>query len=145
ELGEDPKRLGAQLGITMVLHTWSRTLGFHPHVHAIVTGGGLSRASAHWMPARRKYLFPVKVLGALFRGKFLAALDAALARGLLFLPSDWDTDPDAWQRLRDRLYRKPWVVYAKSPFGGAEQVIRYLGRYTHRVGISNQRLVGMDE
>jgi hypothetical protein len=145
ELGHDPKRLGGQLGITMVLHTWARDLRLHPHVHAIVTGGGLSPDGSRWIPARRKYLFPVRVLGALYRGKFLAALDTALTRGKLALPDELAADPQAWDRLRDRLYRKRWHVYAKRPFGGAEHVIRYLGRYTHRVGISNQRLVRMTD
>jgi hypothetical protein len=146
ELGRDPGRLGAELGITMVLHTWARDLKVHPHVHAIVTGGGLSRGGTRWVRARRDYLFPVQVLGALFRGKFLAALEAAHARGELTLPDKSEgADPEAWDRLRNRLYRTRWIVYAKRPFGGPEQVIRYLGRYTHRVGIEKQRLVRMDD
>jgi hypothetical protein len=139
-LGRDPKRLGAQLGITMVLHTWTRELEFHPHVHAIVTGGGLSTDRDHWIDARRKYLFPVRVMGTLFRGKFLAALEKLLSQGQLRLPEGC-----CWKSLRDALYRKHWIVYAKEPFGGAEQVIRYLGRYTHRIGISNRRLVSMSD
>jgi len=135
ELGRDPKRLGGELGVTMVLHTWTRELHFHPHVHAIVTGGGLSDDDARWMRARKNFLFPVRVMGALFRGKMLAALEHAHARGHLDLG---DVD------LRT-VRSKSWIVYAKRPFGGPEQVIRYLGRYTHRVGISNQRLVSMDE
>jgi hypothetical protein len=145
ELGQDPKRLGAQLGVTMVLHTWARDLSFHPHVHAIVTGGGLSQDGTAWIPTRPRYLFPVDVLGALFRGKLLAAIDTAIGRGEIKIPVADTADPEAWDRLRDRLHRIGWNVYAKRPFGGAEQVIRYLGRYTHRVGISNQRLVSMDE
>jgi hypothetical protein len=141
DLGRDPKYLGAELGITTVLHTWARDLSFHPHVHAIVTGGGLSLDAAQWEKARRDYLFPLDVMGALFRNKLLAALDAAIAHGELVMPGGEAADPQAWDILRDRLYRIRWIVYAKRPFGGAEQVIRYLGRYTHRVGISNQRLV----
>lgn len=133
-LAGDPKRLGAELGVTMVLHTWTRELHFHPHVHVIVTGGGLSEDGARWTPARNNFLFPVRVMGALFRGKMLDALEKAHARGHL------DLGAVNLQALR----RKSWVVYAKRPFGGPEQVIRYLGRYTHRVGISNQRLVAMD-
>ena len=144
ELGRDGRRLGADLGITMVLHTWARDLTFHPHVHAIVTGGGLAPSGDRWVAARGRYLFPVDVLGALFRGKLLAALDAALARGTIQMPGGTLQDPEAWARLRDRLHRTRWNVYAKRPFGGAEQVIRYLGLYTHRVGISNHRLVSMD-
>lgn len=135
ELARDPKRLGAELGVTMVLHTWTRELSFHPHVHAIVTGGGLSDDDARWVPTRKGFLFPVRVMGALFRGKMLAALERAHAHGHLDLGN---VDLRA-------LRSKPWIVYAKRPFGGPEQVIRYLGRYTHRVGISNQRLVSMDE
>jgi hypothetical protein len=134
-LAQDPKRLGAELGVTMVLHTWTRDLRFHPHVHAIVTGGGLSDDDARWVRARPKFLFPVHVMGALFRGKMLAALERAGARGQIDIG---DIDLHALQH-------KNWVVYAKRPFGGPEQVIRYLGRYTHRVGISNHRLVSMDE
>ena len=97
-----------------------------------------------WVAARGRYLFPVDVLGALFRGKLLAVLDAAIARGDITMPGGPTQDPEAWLRLRDRLYRTKWHVYAKRPFGGAEQVIRYLGLYTHRVGISNHRLLSMD-
>ncbi|XYH94950.1 transposase [Sorangium sp. So ce1128] len=106
-----------------------------------MTGGGLCPDGARWLPARRRYLFPIEVMGALFRGKLLAALDTAIARGEVEMPGDEAADPEAWDHLRDRLHRMRWNVYAKRPFGGAEQVIRYLGRYTHRVGISNHRLV----
>ena len=138
DLGRDPRRLGAELGITTVLHTWTRDLRFHPHAHCIVTGGGLALDATRWVATSPKYLLPVRVLGEVFRGKFLGRLRDARARGDIAL-----TDDD-FERLRDRLYRKPWVVYAKRPFGGADHVIRYLGRYTHRVGISNQRLVAYD-
>jgi hypothetical protein len=146
DLGRDPKRLGAQLGITMVLHTWARDLQFHPHVHCVVTGGGLSPDGARWIRARRDYLFALRVMGALFRGKFLASLCAAHARGEIRIPAtDDEANPDAFARLRDKLYGTDWIVYAKRPFGGPQQVVRYLGRYTHRVGISNQRLVAMTD
>jgi hypothetical protein len=138
-LGDDPKRLGAQLGITGVLHTWTRELEFHPHLHCIVTGGGLSPDGSRWIPARRKYLFPIRVLSRLFRGIFLDALKRAFEAGEIRL------DGNDLKRLVDPLYQTEWVVYAKRPFGGPEQVFKYLGRYTHRVGISNQRLVSMDE
>jgi hypothetical protein len=130
-LGRDPKRLGAELGVTAVLHTWTRELHFHPHVHAIVTGGGLADGDARWVRARRNFLFPVHVMGALFRGKMLAALERASF--------------DLGEIDLDALRKKSWIVYAKRPFGGPERVIRYLGRYTHRVGISNQRFVALDE
>jgi hypothetical protein len=134
-LARDPKRLGAELGVTMVLHTWTRGLLFHPHVHAIVTGGGLTGDGTRWVAAPRNFLFPVRVMGALFRGKMLAALERAHSLGRINLGK---VDLQA-------LRKTSWIVYAKRPFGGPEHVIRYLGRYTHRVGISNQRLVGMDE
>lgn len=143
-LGEDPKRLGAQLGITAVLHTWTRDLRFHPHLHCIVTGGGLTKDGTHWVRARQHYLFPVKVLSRLFRGKLLDALASARERGELQGPPELSSPP-AFRLLLDRLYQTEWVVYAKRPFGDAEHVIKYLGRYTHRVAISNHRLVSFTE
>jgi hypothetical protein len=147
ELGHDPGRLGGLLGVTAVLHTWTRSLAYHPHLHCIVTGGGLSPDGATWIPARRRFLFPVKMMGALFRGKILAALTQARARGLLtFAGSCADlADDAAFARWKDELYGRSWVVYSKTPFGGPEQVFNYLGRYTHRVGISNQRLISVDD
>lgn len=147
ELGRDPRWLGAQLGITSVLHTWTRELLFHPHVHCIVTGGGLSLDGKRWIATRPDFLFPVRVLGRLFRGKFLAGLAHLHDRGELRLtgPAAPLADPARFARIRDKLYRARWVVYAKPPFGGPEEVFRYLGRYTHRVGLSNRRLVSLDE
>lgn len=143
-LGRDPARLGAELGITAVLHTWTRELEFHPHVHCIVTGGGLALDRRRWVAARRRYLFPVQVLSRLFRGKFLAALTQAYRDGELELGGTGLADVVRFQQLVHQLYRTEWVVYAKQPFGGPQQVFRYLGRYTHRVGISNQRLQHVD-
>jgi hypothetical protein len=145
-LGRDPTRLAAQLGITAVLHTWTRELQFHPHLHCIVTGGGLSVDGKHWIAARRRYLFPVQVLSRLFHGKFLAALTQAHRNGELEFGGTTQALADAaeFQQFVDKLYRVEWVVYAKRPFGGPQQVFRYLGRYTHRVGISNQRLQHID-
>lgn len=147
ELGDDPRYLGARLGLTAVLHTWTRELLFHPHLHCIVTGGGLSPSTRTWLPLGRRFLFPVKVMGALFRGKFLAALRKLYLDGQLDLAGRAARllDPDAFARLLDKLYRTDWVVYAKRPFAGAEHVFRYLGRYTHRVAISNQRIQCIDE
>jgi hypothetical protein len=146
ELGMDEQRLGAQLGVTAVLHTWSRDLRFHPHVHCIVTGGGLAPTGDRWISTPQKYLFPVRVLSALFRGKFLDALTHAYERGELDLGGACAVLADGAQfdRLKDVLYRKDWVVYAKRPFAGPEQVFKYLGQYTHRVGISNHRIVSFD-
>lgn len=146
ELGRDPRWLGAELGITSVLHTWTRDLRFHPHVHCIVTGGGLSPDGARWIATRPDFLFPVRVLGALFRGKFLAGLARLRDRGALAFdgPAAALAVPARFARVRHKLYRHRWVVYAKPPFGGPDQVFRYLGRYTHRVGLSNRRLVALD-
>ncbi len=143
-LGRDEDRLGAQLGITAVLHTWSRNLQFHPHLHCIVTGGGLSTTGDRWVATNERYLFPAKVLSRLFRGKFLDALARAYDKGLLNLCVGL-VDRNDFQRLKDTLYQKEWVVYAKRPFDGAQQVFNYLGRYTHRVAISNWRLLSMDD
>jgi hypothetical protein len=147
DLGRDPKWLGAQLGVTSVLHTWTRDLRFHPHIHCIVTGGGLSLDGERWVSTRPDFLFPVRVLGALFRGKFLDRLQKSYDRGELHLDGAVASLADAvvFGRLRDKLYRKRWVVYSKPPFGGVEHAVRYLGHYTHRVGISNHRLLSYDE
>lgn len=142
--GRDPKYLDAQLGITAVLHTWSRTLAYHPHLHCIVTAGGLSRDQERWVPSRQKgrYLFPVKALAKRFRGKFLTALRVLYQTGALHFGGSaaaWQAPP-AFDALLQSLWGQDWVVYAKRPFGGAEHVYAYLGRYTHRVGLSNSRL-----
>lgn len=137
-LGQDPKWLGARLAITAVLHTWTRELHYHPHLHCIVSAGGLSLDGARWVPGSTRYLFPVAVLSSLFRGLFLDGLKKLVAREEVRL------DGQPLQPLLESLYRQSWVVYAKRPFGGPEQVFGYLGRYTHRVGISNQRLISMD-
>ena len=146
ELADDPKRLGGQIGFTAVLHTWGQNLLFHPHLHCVVTGGGLSSDGTRWLPARRGYFLPVKVLGKLFRGKFLAGLQEAYCSGELRLNGSVAhlADSSCFRNLLTTLYRQNWVVYAKPPFGGAEQVYRYLGRYTHRVAISNGRLVSFE-
>jgi predicted Zn-ribbon and HTH transcriptional regulator len=143
ELGRDEKRLGGQIGITAVLHTWRRDLQFHPHLHCIVTGGGLAPNEDRWIRARggERYLFPVKVLSRLFRGKFLDELSCAVDRGEIDLGELTD---EAFLSLKKTLYNKEWVVYAKRPFAGPVQVFLYLGRYTHRVGLSNQRLRSID-
>ncbi len=147
DLGDDPKRLGARLGITAVLHTWTRELTFHPHLHCIVTGGGLSPAGDAWVPCSRRFIFPVRVIGALFRGKFIDGLRRLRRNGSLSVTGGAAalTNAAAFDSLLDRLYQTSWVVYAKRPFAGVEHVFRYLGRYTHRVGISNHRLQAFDE
>jgi hypothetical protein len=143
-LGADPERLGALLGFTAVLHTWTRDLSFHPHLHCVVTGGGL--ADSNTWTAVKRYLFPVKVMGRLFRGKFLHGLKRLYDRGALDLGGACTHlgDPEVFQLLLDTLYRKQWLPYAKRPFAGPEQVYEYLGYYTHRVGISNHRLLAIE-
>jgi hypothetical protein len=149
-LGRDEKRLGAQLGLTAVLHTWTRDLRFHPHLHCIVMGGGLSD-DGQWKSTKRDYLFPVAVLSKLFRGKVVAILDEAYRAGELNLRGvegfgETDAaDEAAWLRLKRKLYRTNWVSYAKPPFAGPESVYQYLGRYTHRVGLSDHRLLSVTD
>ena len=138
EFGRDPGRIGGELGVTTVLHTWSRTLEFHPHIHCIVTGGALSLDGDRWIAARSNYLFPREALGLVFRGKLLDGLKQAERIGRLRI-----LDSKRFASTLAALYRKKWNVYCKRPFGGPEQVIKYLGQYTHRVAISNQRLVAM--
>lgn len=145
ELARDERHLGAELGITSVLHTWTRELAFHPHVHCIVTGGGLSLDGRRWVRARKDYLFPVHVMGALFRGKMLDGLRRAHARGA-FAGFDAFEDPEGFDRLMRKLAgHKRWNVYAKKTFRHAEHVFAYLGRYTHRVGIANSRLLALGD
>ena len=139
ELGRDPKRLGGQMGVTAVLHTWTQKLAYHPHVHCIVTGGALSDDGERWLSARDNYLFPIPVMRALFRGKMLDCLRRAHARGELRV-----RDAPGFHAVLAGLHRKDWVAYCKRPFGGPEHVIRYLGQYTHRVALSNHRLVAID-
>jgi hypothetical protein len=142
ELGRS--RLQAELGVTMVLHTWTRTLLLHPHVHAIVTAGGLSLDGSRWVPSARKYLFPLQAMSEVFRAKMLGAL-ANLHELGRFDGFDDLRDPEAFDRLMGSLSRIGWVVYAKKPFAGVDQVLRYLGRYTHRVAIANSRLVAITD
>jgi hypothetical protein len=143
EIAREERFLGAQIGVTAVLHTWSRDLSWHPHVHCVVTGGGLS-ADGTWRSTRLGFLFPVRVLGRVFRGKLLASLRRLREDG--YLGDDGENlDPEAWPRLLSRLYAKDWVVYCKRPFGGVDSVYAYLGRYTHRIGLSNRRLLDVTD
>jgi DNA-directed RNA polymerase subunit RPC12/RpoP len=137
-LGRDPKRLGATIGFTLVLHTWKRDLLFHPHVHGIVSGGGLDLKADRWVATRQNYLFPGKVLSRVFRGKFLAGLIDLYNGGAL---GDAALDPSSFRTLIASVRTRDWVVFAKRPFGGPEQIVRYLGLYTHRVALSNTRLL----
>jgi hypothetical protein len=139
ELCRDPKYLGATPGVTAILHTWGQNLSYHPHIHCIVTGGGLTD-SGFWRRSKEKFFLPVKVLSKKFRGKFLALLKDV---GLDFFGSlEYLKDDAALRAFLDRMYSKEWVVYCKRPFNGAGGVLDYLGRYTHRVAISNDRILG---
>jgi hypothetical protein len=145
-IAADPKHLGAKLGITAVLHTWGSAMTHHPHVHMIVTGGGVSPDATRWIPSRPDYLVPVEVLSALFRGRMLGKLIDAHAAGRLQFFGDYKhlADSSAFRGYLGPLWRTDWFVYAKRPFAGPEQVVAYLSRYTHRVAISNSRLISAD-
>ena len=144
---EDPRHLGAEIGVTAVLHTWGQNLSQHIHVHCVVTGGGLSADGQQWVSARRGFLFPVRALSTVFRGKFLAGLRQLRTRRLLNFAGDSAAlaDEPAWAEWLRILRATDWVVYAKPPFGGPERVLKYLGRYTHRVAIANDRIVSIDQ
>src|SRR6516165_3388796 len=150
----NPKRLGAVVGVLLVLHTWGQNLHHHPHVHGVVTGGGLScdasaqiDAAPRWVACRPGFFLPVRVLSRVFRGKFLDGLRNAFEQGELVLPSHLQTlaIPSARAAWWKTLYARDWVVYSKRPFGGPQQVLKYLARYTHRVAISNSRLESLDD
>jgi hypothetical protein len=145
-IGADPRYLGAETGMIAILHTWGQTLTHHPHVHCIVPGGGLA-PDGNWVPCRPGFFLPVRVLSRLYRRLFLERLTAAFADGNLSFFGDLAqlADPGAFQRYLTPLRHLPWVVYAKRPFGGADQVLDYLGRYTHRVAIANSRIVACDQ
>lgn len=141
------KRLGVELGFFCVLHSWGQNLHFHPHLHCVVPGGGLTPDHERWAAARRRFLLPVRVLSRLFRRLMLAALEKAHTDGTLQFFGDLEPlrDPAAFARFLAPMKFKDWVVYAKPPFGGPSRVLEYLGRYTHRVAISNQRLLALQE
>jgi Putative transposase/Transposase zinc-binding domain len=143
EMAADPKRLGAKIGFLAVLHTWTQRLEHHPHIHCVVPAGGLSSDQQRWVPCRKKFFLPVKPLGRLFRRKFLDYLEDAFAQGELMFHGRLRelAHPVVFANLISSLRDRDWVVYAKPPFGTPDQVLRYLARYTHRVAISNGRLV----
>ena len=145
-LSADPKYLGAQIGVTSVLHTWSQTLMDHPHLHCLVTGGGLSEDEVEWRESRKDFFLPIQVLASLFRGKFLAFLKKAYEQDKLSFSGQIAqlSDQSRFKQLLNGLYQKAWIVYCKPPFGSPKQVIDYLGRYTHRVAISNERIIAQE-
>ena len=142
KLASNPKHLGATVGLIGILHTWGQNLMDHPHLHCIVTGGGLS-PDGTWKPSRRRFFLPVRVISALFRGKFLELLKDSFKKKELVFPHSLRhlKDPTDFETFRKNLYSKKWFVYCKPPFDGPKGVLQYLGRYTHRVAISNHRLL----
>jgi hypothetical protein len=153
EVAANPKHLGAAVGVLTVLHTWGQDLHYHPHVHAVVTGGGLAcdragrvLAAPRWAPCRPGFFLPVRVLSRVYRGKFLALVRQGQAAGQwsFFGELAGLTEPAAFASWLAEQYRPEWVVYAKAPFGGPEQVLKYLAAYTHRVAVSNRRLVALE-
>lgn len=138
EFAASPRHLGGMAAFSLVLHTWKQDLGRHVHVHALVAGGALAESGA-WIHPKKGFLFPVRALSKVFRGKFVTGLDHLRQQGQL--PES--VDPATWQRLKRTLHAHDWVVYAKQPLGGPQAVLDYLGRYTHRVAISNERIVGI--
>jgi hypothetical protein len=145
EIARDPRHLGAEIGFFSVLHTWNQRLQHHPHVHCVLAAGGLAPDHSRWISSHRSFFLPVKVLSRVFRGKFVAGLKTAFREGKLqfhghLIPLAQPRVFPSWLRL---LFRHDWIVYAKRPFGGPEHALRYLGNYTHRVAISNHRLVAL--
>lgn len=151
EVAANPRRLGAAIGVLAVLHTWGQNLHHHPHLHCVVTGGGLScnaqgrvDASPRWRSCRPGFFLPVRILSQVFRGKFLALLREAFNHGQLIGTHALEAASNL-SALITRLSAKPWVVYVKPPFGGPTQVLKYLARYTHRVALSNRRLIAVED
>jgi hypothetical protein len=140
EVAANPKHLGAKIGFLAILHTWGQNLALHPHLHCVIPGGGLS-PDGKWVACRRGFFLPVRVLSRVFRGKFIDLLKRARMAGKLHGVED----DGAFSRLIDASVKHDWVVYAKRPFGGPGQVLKYLARYTHRIAISNRRLISIDD
>jgi hypothetical protein len=146
-IATDPQHLGAEIGFFAVLHSWGQNLLFHPHLHCVVPGGGISPDGTRWISCRPNFFLPVKVLSRLFRRLFLQYLQEAFDAGTLHFFALLQTlqDPEAFTRYLDPVRNVEWVVYAKPPFAGPQQVVDYVGRYTHRVAISNHRLVDIED
>jgi hypothetical protein len=146
-IAADPQHLGAEIGFLAVLHTWGQALTHHPHLHLLVPGGGIAPDGRSWIPCRKGYLLPVQVLSCLFRGLFLKYLEKAFVAGELnfFSAHRHLHEPAAFRRYLTPAWKAKWVVYSKRPFAGPAQVLDYVGRYTHRVAISNSRLVSIDD
>jgi hypothetical protein len=148
EVAANPKRLGAEIGFLSVLHTWGQTLTHHPHIHCVVPAGGFAPGHDRWVrPKHRGFFLPIAVLSKVFRGKFTDGLKALFRRKQLAFHGSlaWLAEPRSFARFLHALHQHEWVVYAKKPFGGPEHVLQYLARYTHRVAISNHRLIEMED
>ena len=147
EFARDPRHLGAEIGFFSVLHTWNQRLQFHPHVHCVAAAGGLAPDHMHWIPSRHTFFLPVKALSRVFRGKFDDGLKAVFHLNKLGFHGDLAplAAPRAFAAWTRSLYRHKWVVYAKPPFGGPEHALRYLSGYTHRIAISNRRLIALEQ
>jgi hypothetical protein len=146
EVAANPEHLGAEIGFFGILHTWGQNLLFHPHIHCVIPGGGLSADHTHWIHPRYPFFLPIKALSKVFRGKFVAGLKRVFRQGRLTFTGSIErmAEPKCFAAFLRTLFRQDWIVYAKPAFAGPEQVLRYLGRYTHRVAISNHRLVSFD-
>lgn len=146
ELSRDKKYLGADIGFTTLLHTWGQNLMNHPHIHCVIPGGGLSLDQSKWINSKKKFFIPVKVLSRKFRGKFLYYVNELYLKNKLKFPYNISEigSRDVFSQFKDSLYKKEWIVYSKLPFGGAEHVFQYLSRYTHRVAISDNRIIKVD-
>lgn len=146
ELAKDKKYLNADIGFTTVLHTWGQNLMNHPHIHCIVPGGGLSLDKSKWIKSKQKFFIPVKVLSRKFRGKFLYYLNKLYIDNKLVFPESISalSSRNIFNEFKDSLYKKEWIVYSKAPFKSASYVVQYLGRYTHRVAISDNRIIKVD-
>lgn len=147
ELAEDPKRLGAAIGIVAVLHTWGQNLMEHPHLHCIVPGGGMDKKYAKWKTCKNQFLFPIAVVQKLFRGKFIDYFKQAIEAKDILLHGTLKKyeDRTLYKYLLNLLYTKKWVVYIKQPFASPKAVVKYLGQYTHRIAISNKRIIAADD
>ncbi len=146
QVAADPKHLGAEIGLLSVLHTWGQNLLHHPHVHCVIPAGGLSPDHSRWVHSRSGFFLPVRVLSRVFRGKFIAGLKRLFRTGKLVCAGKLKplANRSAFDAFLRPLFRKDWAVYAKPPFGGPDHVLHYLARYTHRVAISNHRLIGFE-
>jgi hypothetical protein len=147
EFGSDPKHLGGKIGFIAILHTWDQTLRSHVHLHVVIPAGALSFDGSRWIhPKSKNFLFPVKALSRVFRGKFIDHLGKAYSNGRLIFPGNTRNlgTQEGFKGLLDTLWKTDWVVYSKKPFAGPEQVLNYLGRYTHRVAISNHRILSIE-